>query len=78
MERRRRIYFRQQWSGLANEAVADTICDRPGRRPFAGLDRSVGAVPAAATRLNFRHLLEAHALTRRRCEEVGALLGERK
>ena len=78
LERMRRIYFLQQWYGLADEALEDAIDDSPARRPFAGIDLSVEAVPDATTLLNFRHLLEAHDLTRRLFEEVGALLEERK
>ena len=73
-----RIYFLQQWYGLADEALEDTIYDSQAMRTFSGIDLSVGAVRDAATLLNFRHLLEAHDLTRRLFEEVGALLEERK
>ena len=73
-----RIYFLQQWSGLADEAREEAIYDSQAMRTFAGIDLSVGAVPDATTLLNFRHLLKAHALTRRLFEEVGALLEERK
>ena len=72
------IYFLQQWYGLADEALEDTVYDSQAMRTFAGIDLSVGAVPDATTLLNFRHLLEAHDLTRRLFEEVGALLEERK
>jgi IS5 family transposase len=47
-------------------------------RTFAGIDLSVEAVPDATTLLKFRHLLEAHNLTRAIFAEVGALLSERK
>jgi IS5 family transposase len=47
-------------------------------RTFAGIDLSVEAVPDATTLLNFRHLLEAHALTAKIFAEVAALLGEKK
>jgi IS5 family transposase len=78
LERMLRIYFLQQWSGLADEALEDAIYDSQAMRTFAGIDLSVEAVPDATTLLNFRHLLEAHDLTRRLFEEVGALLEERK
>ena len=78
IERMLRIYFLQQWHGLADEALEDTIYDSQAMRTFAGIDLSVGAVPDATTLLNFRHLLEAHDLTRRLFEEVGALLEERQ
>ena len=78
IERMLRIYFLQQWYGLADEALEDTIYDSQAMRTFAGIDLSVEAVPDATTLLNFRHLLEAHHLTERLFEEVGALLEERK
>ena len=78
IERMLRIYFLQQWYGLADEALEDMIYDSQAMRTFAGIDLSVEAVPDATTLLNFRHLLEAHHLTERLFEEVGALLEERK
>lgn len=78
IERMLRIYFLQQWYGLADEALEDTIYDSQAMRTFAGIDLSVEAVPDATTLLHFRHLLEAHDLTRRLFAEVGALLEERK
>src|SRR5207302_8085387 len=52
--------------------------DSQGMRNFAGIDLSMEAVPDATTLLKFRHLLEAHNLTRRIFAEVNALLNERK
>src|SRR5476649_1150066 len=76
IERMLRIYFLQQWYALADEALEDASYDSQAMRTFAGIDLSVEAVPDATTLLNFRHLLEAHDLTRRLFEEVGALLEE--
>jgi len=78
IERMLRIYFLQQWYALADEALEDALYDSQAMRTFAGIDLSVEAVPDATTLLNFRHLLEAHDLTRRIFSEVGALLSERK
>jgi IS5 family transposase len=78
LERMLRIYFLQQWYALADEALEDTIYDSQAMRTFAGIDLSVEAVPDATTLLKFRHLLEAHDLTERLFQEVGALLAERK
>jgi len=78
IERMLRIYFLQQWYGLADEALEDAIYDSQALRTFAGIDLSVEAVPDATTLLKFRHLLEAHDLTRQIFLEVGALLSERK
>lgn len=78
IERMLRIYFLQQWYGLADEALEDTIYDSQAMRGFAGIDLGRESVPDATTLLKFRHLLERHELTRRIFEEVGALLTERK
>jgi IS5 family transposase len=67
----------QQWYGLADEALEDTLYDSQALRGFAGIDLSVAAVPDATTVLNFRHWLEEHDLTRVLFDEVGAMLEER-
>lgn len=77
IEKMLRVYFLQQWYGLADEALEDTIYDSQAMRTFAGIDLGQGGVPDATTLLNFRHLLEEHALTRRILEEVNAHLTER-
>ena len=78
IERMLRIYFLQQWYGLADEALEDTIYDSQAMRSFVGIDLGRESVPDATTLLKFRHLLETHELTRLIFEEVGALLTERK
>jgi transposase, IS5 family len=78
VERMLRVYFLQQWYGLADEAIEDAIDDSQAMRMFAGIDLSAGPVPDATTLLSFRHLLEEHNLTRRIFAEVGALLEEHK
>jgi IS5 family transposase len=78
IERMLRIYFLQQWYGLADEALEDALYDSQAMRTFAGIDLGVEAVPDATTLLKFRHLLEAHDLTRAIFAGVGALLSERK
>src|ERR687889_934786 len=77
LERMLRIYFLQQWYGLADEAVEDALYDSQALRGFAGIDLTVAAVPEATTVLNFRHWLEEHDLTRALFDEVGAMLEER-
>jgi IS5 family transposase len=77
LERMLRIYFLQQWYGLADEAVEDALYDSQALRSFAGIDLSVAAVPEATTVLNFRHWLEEHDLTRALFDEIGAMLEER-
>src|SRR3954467_15943560 len=73
-----RIYFLQQWYALADEALEDALYDSQAMRTFAGIDLSVEAVPDATTLLKFRHLLEAHDLTRTIFDEVSGLLSEHK
>src|SRR3989442_14698688 len=78
IERMLRLYFLQQWYALADEALEDALYDSQALRTFAGIELSVEAVPDATTLLKFRHLLEAHDLTRQIFGEVSALLSERK
>ena len=54
-----RLYFLQQWYGLADELLEETISDSQAMRAFRGLDLSVESVPDATTVLKFPHLLEA-------------------
>ena len=78
IEKMLRVYFLQQWHGLADEALEDTIYDSQAMRGFAGIDLGGrSSVPDAAALSNFRHLLEEHELTRRILEEVNAHLTER-
>src|SRR4030088_3791086 len=57
LERMLRIYFLQQWYGLADEALEDALYDSQALRDFAGIDLSGATVPDATTVLNFRHWL---------------------
>ena len=77
LERMLRIYFLQQWYGLADEGLEDGLYDSQALRGFAGIDLAVESVPDATTLLKFRHWLERHDLTRVLFEEVGAMLEER-
>ena len=77
IEKMLRVYFLQQWYGLADEALEDTIYDSQAMRNFAGIDLSSQRVPDATTLLGFRHLLEAHELTEGILAEVNAHLGEK-
>jgi transposase, IS5 family len=77
VERMLRIYFLQQWYGLADEALEDALYDSQALRGFASVDLAVESVPDATTLLKFRHWLERHDLTRVLFEEVGAMLEER-
>src|SRR3954466_4652869 len=77
LERMLRIYFLQQWYGLADEALEDALYDSQGLRGFAGIELNREPVPDATTLLKFRHWLEHHQLTKALFEEVGAMLEER-
>lgn len=78
IEKMLRVYFLQQWYGLADEALEDTIYDSQAMRGFAGIDLGKsGGVPDATTLLKFRHLLEEHELGRRILEEINAHLTKR-
>lgn len=77
LERMLRMYFIQQWYGLADEAVEDAIYDSQALRRFCGIDLAVESVPDATTLENFRHLLERHELTVAMLAEVNATLRER-
>ena len=56
-----RIYFMQQWYGLSDPAMEDSLYDIASMRRFAGVD--LAGIPDESTILNFRHLLERHGLT---------------
>jgi IS5 family transposase len=77
IEKMLRMYFLTQWYALADEAMEDALYDSQAMRTFVGLDLGSEAVPDATTLLNFRHLLEAHDLTRAIFNEINALLEER-
>src|SRR3954466_6912991 len=77
LERMLRLYFLQQWYGLADVALEDALYDSQALRGFAGIDLAVATVPDATTVMNFRHWLEQHDLTKVLFDEVGATLEER-
>jgi transposase, IS5 family len=77
LERMLRVYFVQQWYGLADEAVEDALYDSQALRGFAGIALTRDPVPDATTVLHFRHWLERHDLTKGLFDEVGAMLEER-
>jgi IS5 family transposase len=62
LERMLRVYFLQQWYGLADEALEDALYDSQALRGFARIDLSAEGVPDATTLLKFRRLLETHDL----------------
>jgi IS5 family transposase len=62
LERMLRVYFLQQWYGLADEALEDALYDSQALRGFARIDLATEGVPDATTLLKFRRLLETHDL----------------
>ena len=62
LERMLRVYFLQQWYGLADEALEDALYDSQALRSFARIDLNAEGVPDATTLLKFRRLLETHDL----------------
>ena len=64
LERMLRIYFLQQWYGLADAALEDALYDSQALRGFARIDLAAAGVPDATTLLKFRRLLETHDLCR--------------
>ena len=77
LERMLRLYFVQQWYGLADEALEDALYDSQALRGFAGIDLAAATVPDATTVMNFRHWLERHNAPKVLFDEVGATLGAR-
>ena len=69
-----RIYFMQQWYGLSDPAMEDSLYDIASMRCFAGVD--LERIPDESTILNFRRFLERHRLTEklfRKTENTGGL-----
>src|SRR5471032_1581681 len=62
LEQMLRLYFLQQWYGLADEALEDALYDSQALRGFARLELAAEGVPDATTLLKFRRLLETHDL----------------
>ena len=77
VEKMLRVYFLQQWYGLADEALEDALYEIASLRAFVGIDLGAEPVPDATTLLKFRHLLEEHGLTRGILAQVNAMLSER-
>ena len=69
----RRIHFLQQWYALSDPAMEEALCDTPVMRRFAQLGGR-DAIPDATTILNFRRLLETHALAPKILERVNTHL----
>jgi IS5 family transposase len=72
-----RIYFLQQWYQLSDPGAEEALYDIQSMRAFAGLELGHDAIPDETTILNFRHLLEAHDLTKAIFDAVSAHLEDK-
>jgi len=72
-----RIYCLQQWYCLSDPGAEEALYDIQSMRAFCHLDLGRDAIPDETTILNFRHLLEAHALTKAIFEAVADYLEAR-
>ncbi len=77
LERMLRMYFVQQWYGLADEATEDALYDSRALCRFVGIDPGRESVPDATTLLKFRRWLEKNGLTETILDTVNAGLRER-
>jgi transposase, IS5 family len=65
LERMLRIYFLQQWYGLSDDGLEDTLYESITMRAFAGIDLARENVPDPTALPKFRRLLVEHELTRK-------------
>lgn len=72
-----RIHLMQNWFGYSDPAMEEALYEIAPVRQFAGVSLTRGTVPDETTILNFRHLLERHALAAKIFDVVNAYLGER-
>jgi IS5 family transposase len=59
-----RIYCLQQWYNLSDPGAEEALYDIQSMRALCHLELGRDAIPDETTILNFRHLLETHALTK--------------
>jgi IS5 family transposase len=69
-----RVCFLQQWYALSDPMAEETLYDSDAMRQFAGIEPGDDRIPDETTILNFRHLLEKHALTEQLFAEVNSHL----
>jgi len=77
LERMLRLYFLQQWYGLADEALEDAVYDSQAMRSFLGIQLASDPVPDATTLLKFRRLLEEKDLCATLFETINRHLEQR-
>ena len=71
-----RIYLMQQWFGLSDPLMEDSLYEVASMRHFAGLELNDDRIPDESTILQFRHLLERHHLRQGLFEAVEGHLRE--
>ena len=69
-----RIYFMQQWYGLSDPGMEDSLYDIESMRRFAGV--VIEQIPDESTILKFRHFLEGHRLTEKLFQVTERYLSE--
>ena len=69
-----RIHLMQQWYALSGPAMAESLYEIASIRRFDRLSLARSTIPAEATTLNFRHLLEKQSLAERILETMNKLL----
>ena len=74
LERMLRMYVVQHCFALSDEGTEDAVYDSQSIRRFIGIDLAHEDAPDKTTVLHFRHLLEAHGLTRRVFATINAHL----
>ncbi len=72
-----RIYCLQQWYNLSDRGAEEALYDIQSMRAFCDLELGRDPIPDETTILNFRHLLEAHELTKTVFEAVAEYLEAR-
>lgn len=72
-----RIYFLQIWFNLSDPGAEESLYDSESMRRFARIELCENDVPDETTILNFRHLLEKHALTMKMFKRINAMLEKR-
>ena len=72
-----RIHFLQQWFGLSDPAMEESLHDTPLYCEFARLDPGATRLPDESTILRFRHLLEANNLSLQIMAAINATLTKR-
>jgi IS5 family transposase len=65
-----RIYCMQNWFNLSDRQMEDALYEIESMRRFAGFSGVTDALPDETMILNFRHMLEKHALTAGLLEEI--------